>query len=158
MTRYAERTEVASDRSRAEIERTLQRYGADGFIYGWERDRAMVAFRMKGRRIQFELPLPDKSAKEFWYTPEKKLRRTPEQAQTAWEQAGRQRWRALALYVKATLEAVEAGIVTMEDAFLAWTALPGGASVSVWLQPQIEAAYTTGNMPPLLPAPPEPTP
>lgn len=27
MTRYAERTEVASDRSRAEIERTLQRYG-----------------------------------------------------------------------------------------------------------------------------------
>jgi hypothetical protein len=88
---------VASDRSRAEIERTLQRYGADGFIYGWEGTRAMIAFRMKGRRIQFELPLPDKATKEFWYTPKKKLCRTPEQAQTAWEQATRQRWRARAL-------------------------------------------------------------
>lgn len=27
MTRYAERTEVSSDRSRAEIEKTLRRYG-----------------------------------------------------------------------------------------------------------------------------------
>lgn len=153
MTRYAERTEVASDRSRAEIERTLARYGCDAFVYGWEGNRAMIAFRMKGRRIQFELPLPDKRSKEFQFTPAKGLRRTPEQAQTAWEQATRQRWRALALYVKATLEAVEAGIVTMEDAFLAWTALPGGASVSVWLQPQIEQAYTTGHMPPLLPGP-----
>lgn len=149
--RYAARTEVTADRSRAEIERTLMRYGADSFVYGWEGNRAMLAFRMKGRRIQFELPLPEKSAQEFWRTPEKNLLRTPAQAQAAWEQATRQRWRALALYVKATLEAVEAGIVTFEDVFLAWTMLPGGASVSTWLQPQIEEAYTSGRMPPLLP-------
>jgi hypothetical protein len=41
----------------------------------------------------------------------------------------------------------------MEDALLAWTALPGGASASVWLQPQLEAAYQIGHMPPLLPGP-----
>lgn len=149
--RYAERTEVSSDKSRAEIERTLTRYGCDGFIYGWDTGRAMIAFRMKGRRVQFELLLPDKSDKEFLRTPAKGLPRTPEQALAAWEQACRQRWRALALYVKATLEAVEAGIVTFDDVFLAWTMLPGGASVSAWLQPQIEQAYSTGNMPPLLP-------
>lgn len=151
MARYAERTEVATDKSRAEIERTLTRYGADGFIYGWEGNRAMIAFRMNGRRVQFELPLPDKHSQEFQRTPAKGLLRTPEQAAAAWEQACRQRWRALALYVKATLEAVEAGIVTFEDAFIAWTMLPGGASVSTWLQPQIEQAYSTGKMPPLLP-------
>jgi hypothetical protein len=149
--RYAARTEVSTDKSRAEIERTLMRYGADGFVYGWEGNRAMIAFRMKGRRIQFELLLPDKYDKEFLRTPSKGLLRTPEQALAAWEQACRQRWRALALYVKATLEAVEAGIVTFEDAFIAWTMLPGGASVSTWLQPQIEQAYTSGRMPPLLP-------
>lgn len=149
--RYAERTEVSSDKSRAEIERTLTRYGADGFIYGWEGTRAMIAFRMKGRRIQFELPLPDRHDKEFLRTPAKGLLRTPDQAAAAWEQATKQRWRALALYVKATLEAIEAGIITFEDAFIAWTMLPGGASVSVWLQPQIEEAYTSGKMPPLLP-------
>jgi hypothetical protein len=34
MARYASNTDVPSDRSRAEIERTLVRYGADEFMYG----------------------------------------------------------------------------------------------------------------------------
>ena len=46
MTRYAEKTSVASDRSRAEIEKTLVRYGADQFMYGWQEDKAVVGFRM----------------------------------------------------------------------------------------------------------------
>jgi len=35
VSRYAEGTSVPADRSRAEIERTLTRYGADQFAYGW---------------------------------------------------------------------------------------------------------------------------
>lgn len=31
---YAENTSVSSEKSRAEIERTLQKYGADQFMYG----------------------------------------------------------------------------------------------------------------------------
>ena len=31
---YAQQTQVSTDKSRAEIERTLQRYGADQFMYG----------------------------------------------------------------------------------------------------------------------------
>ena len=34
MTKYAAQTEVTSTRSRDEIERTLERYGADQFMYG----------------------------------------------------------------------------------------------------------------------------
>lgn len=153
MTRYAERTEVSSDRSRSEIERTLVRYGATSFAYGWEQGRAVVAFEMKGRRIRFLLPLPDRNDKQFLYTPEKKLLRSREQADAAWEQAVRQRWRALALAIKAKLEAVAAGITTFEDEFLAHTQLPGGLTVGEWLQPQIDIAYRTGRMPPLLPGP-----
>lgn len=36
MTRFAEKTSVTPEASRAEIERTLSRYGADQFLYGWE--------------------------------------------------------------------------------------------------------------------------
>ena len=35
MSRYAEQTSVAAERSRAEIEGTLTRYGATAFMYGW---------------------------------------------------------------------------------------------------------------------------
>jgi hypothetical protein len=36
MARYAEGTSVPIDRSRAEAEKTLIRYGARGFLYAWE--------------------------------------------------------------------------------------------------------------------------
>lgn len=155
MTRYADRTEVSSDRSRAEIERTLRRYNASGFMYGWEGDQAAIAFQMEGRRIRFVLTLPDRNADEFLYTPGRGYARTKEQATIAWEQACRQRWRALALVVKAKLEAIEAGITTFEEEFLAHIVLPGGPTVGAWMLPQVAHAYETGRMPPLLPSPKE---
>ena len=55
---YAEKTNVSTEKSRGEIERTLQRYGADQFMYGWDNDRALVGFRMAGRQIKFLLTMP----------------------------------------------------------------------------------------------------
>ena len=49
--RYASGTDVAPERSRAEIERTLIRYGATAFAYGWQQDRAVLSFEAHGRRI-----------------------------------------------------------------------------------------------------------
>lgn len=62
MARYAADTSVAADRSRAEIEKTLIRYGADGFGYGWEGDRAVVTFRMGGRMVRFMLSMPSRDS------------------------------------------------------------------------------------------------
>lgn len=150
---YAKNTDVSAERSRAEIEKTLQRYGATSFMYGWdEQNRAVVGFKMQGRQIRFVLQMPDRQDKQFWETPGRKLERSAEQAYAAWEQATRQRWRALALAVKAKLEAVEAGIATFEQEFLAHIVLPNNETVGQWLAPQIEAAYVSGSMPPLLPA------
>lgn len=149
MSRYAENTSVPADKSRQEIERTLQRYGASAFMYGWESTNAIVAFQMKDRRIRFILPLPD--PKERRFTHHSRGMRTPAAAHEAWEQATRQRWRALALVIKAKLEAVEAGISEFEDEFLANIVLPGGQSVGQWMRPQVEVAYQTGRMPPMLP-------
>ena len=69
MPRYAQSTDVSSDRSRAEIERTLARYGATTFTYGWSGDRAAIGFVMDGRQIRFVLPLPDRTDNEFTLTP-----------------------------------------------------------------------------------------
>jgi len=149
--RYAERTSVSSDASRTEIERTLRRYGATAFGYGWEGKQATVMFVMGDRRIRFQLPLPDPNDRQFTHTPGKGLVRSTEAQEREYEQAVRQRWRALALVIKAKLEAVEAGISTVEDEFLAFVMLPNGSTVGQWAQPQIEQAYATGTMPALMP-------
>lgn len=149
---YAANTEVPADRSRAEIERTLQRYGADQFMYGWSEDAAVVQFRMNERVVKFLLPMPDRDDPEFRMTPAGKRERTPEQQQKEWERATRSRWRALALVVKAKLEAVESGITEFDDEFLAHIILPDGSTAGQWLRPQLDEAYRSGRMPSALPA------
>lgn len=148
--RYAENTSVGSDKSRAEIEKTLVRYGATGFMYGWQGSTAVVFFEMNQRRLKFSLPLPDRNSKEFTHTPARSTKRSPAQIEEAYEQAVRQKWRALALVIKAQLEAVESGIKTFEDAFMAEIVLPSGDTVGTWMKPQIQHAYATGKMPSLL--------
>lgn len=150
MGRFAENTTVAAERSRDEIEATLVRYGAGAFMYGWEEQRAVVQFRMADRLIRFDLPMPDRNERRF--THHARGARTESAAIAAWEQATRQRWRALALVVKAKLEAVESGITTFEHEFLAHIVLPDGSTVGQWAGPQVAEAYLSGAMPKLLPA------
>ena len=60
MSRFAETTTVPIERSKAEIEKTLRRYGAEQFVSGWDQKRAMIGFRMEGRHVQFVLPMPSR--------------------------------------------------------------------------------------------------
>lgn len=152
MTRYAQDTSVSAEKSRGEIEATLGRYGATAFMYGWNGGSAVVGFAMAGRQIRFQLEMPERTAREFTHTPSRGTPRSPAQAEAAWEQATRQRWRALALVIKAKLEAVESGITTFEDEFLAHTVLPDGTTAGDWMRPQIAEAYEHGRMPAMLPA------
>lgn len=142
--RYAAKTSVSSESSRAEIEKTLARYGAQGFAYGWTPQESHVAFVMNDRRIQLKLPLPDRNSRQF--THHSRGTRTYEAAQREYEQAVRQSWRALLLVIKAKLEAVAAGIATFEDEFLAYIAIPGG-TVGDLMRPQIAEAYESGQVP-----------
>ena len=132
--RYASQTKVPVDRTRAEIEKVLTRYGADQFISGWERGRAMLGFRISNRMVRFELVLPEANPRR----------------QTQIDQDTRARWRALLLVIKAKLEAVASDITTLEQEFLAHIVLPGNRTVGQILIPQIEQTYATGQMPKLL--------
>lgn len=150
MARYAEGTEVSADRSRSEIERTLQRYGASGFMYGWDPARAVLGFVAGERQVRFVLPMPDRDDEQFTLTPTGR-ERSPKNAADAYDQAVRQRWRALALVIKAKLEAVAAGIVTFDEEFLAHLVLPSGETVGQSVVPSVAQAYATGETPALLP-------
>jgi hypothetical protein len=145
---YAEKTSVPADRSRSEIERTLERYGASAFSYGWEAGRAVVMFRASDRHVKFEVSMP--TLEQYRYT-ETGRTRTDKQTEEARDQAVRQRWRALALVVKAKLEAVETGITSFEEEFLAHIVLPSGETFGQWAQPQIAEAYEHGVMPGIVP-------
>lgn len=149
MSRYAADTSVSVSNSKAEIERIIERYGATGFMSGWSADQAMIAFAMNQRQIRFVLTMPARDDKDF--THHSKGSRTAEAAFKAWEQACRQRWRALALVIKAKLEAVESGISVFDDEFMANIVMPNGRTVSEEVRPRIAHAYETGSMPPLLP-------
>jgi hypothetical protein len=150
MTKYAASTDVSSDRSRAEIERTLDRYGARQFMYGWDQDRAVVGFNIHDRQIRFVLPMPDRDSTEFTRTPTGRARAAT-QVREAYEQAVRQRWRALNLVIKAKLEAVDSGIVTFDAEFLAHIVLPDGRTVADDVVPKLVDAYRDHEVPSLLP-------
>jgi hypothetical protein len=135
--KYAERTTVPVDRSKTEIERLLTRYGASSFASGWAEGKATLLFEAQNRRIRFDVPMP---------------RREEYKNESKFELETRRRWRCLALIIRAKLEAVETGIVTFEEEFLAHIIIPGaGETFAAWAAPQIAAAYERGTkMPPLL--------
>jgi len=144
--RYAAETKVTVEKSRAEVESTLRRYGADGFRYGWaDRDGKrieQIEFTATDRLIRFTLVMPSKDDLEFKTTPTRGHRRSEKSALQAWEQACRQRWRALALAIKAKLEAVECGISEFEQEFMAHVVDPiTGRTMGDLILPQIAQRY-----------------
>lgn len=151
MTRYAASTTVDSGRSRMEIEKTLGRYGATSFAYASAEGRAMVAFEMSGRQVRFELTMPRRD--EFSRTPGKGLVRSREHTEKAWEQACRQRWRALALVIKGKMEAIETGISVFDEEFLAAIVTSDGRRFADHALPALDYDRERGGMPALLPGP-----
>ncbi len=148
-TRYAAKTSVPAEKSRMEIERTLARYGASGFGYSWERrevakrptpvygaktelrEFATVGFQFKERRVRLDIPMPTTSEAG---TDAKR------------EAATRQRWRAVLLVIKAKLEAVESGISTLEQEFLANLVTDSGRTIGDVLIPRLSEATAAGRL------------
>lgn len=139
MGKYAHGTEVPVGQSRTEIERILTKYGADQVSTGWTAAKAVIMFRIRNRYVRIELPLPQPDIQTKMNSPDRIAAET------------RRRWRAMVLYVKAKLESVESDIVTFEHAFMAHLLLPNKQTVGEFMQPQIEQAYSSGNMPKALP-------
>jgi hypothetical protein len=114
--RYAAKTKVPVDKTRLDIERLVKRYGARGFVSGWQGATARIEFLCADRHIRFSVTVPEQP------------------------QAARQKWRALLLLVKAKLEAVDAKIATFEEAFVGDIVMPDGRTVWESAQEPIKLA------------------
>lgn len=125
---YAEGTKVPVGQSRAELERILERYGAEAFMYGTDGGRAVIQFRAHARLVRFDLPLADLNDQEV-----------------------RRRWRALVLVVKSKLEAVATGIVTFEEEFLGMSCCLTGRRSRIGWRRSSRRSTSRGQMPELLP-------
>jgi hypothetical protein len=117
VTRFAAKTKVPVDKTRLDIERLVKRYGAKGFIAGWQGETARIEFLAADRHIRLSVTVPDN------------------------EQAARQKWRALLLVLKAKLESVDAKIATFEQAFATDIVLPSGKTVWEEIREPIKLAY-----------------
>jgi hypothetical protein len=139
---FAASTSVPVGRSQEEIKRTLEKYGATGFMFGESGAQALVAFEMKGRRVKFVLDLPvygkTKTSKNWIMSKDGCAQKT------------RSCWRCLLLAIKAKLECQASGISTFEQEFMAHIVMPNGQTIGQAILPQIDHAYKTGQMPPLL--------
>ena len=140
---FAENSKVPVANSQSEIRRTLEKYGATGFMFGESNGQALCAFEMKGRRIKFvmEVPIYGKTlmgASRVVLSADRCAQRT------------RTSWRCLLLAIKAKLECAESGISTFEQEFLAHIVMPNGMTIGQAIVPQIDQSYKDGKMPPLL--------
>jgi hypothetical protein len=136
MSRFAQNTSVPVERSRAEIERTLLKYGALKFGTWSEPGRALIQFELKaGRSIQIPLPLPVVGQPKVTGS-------YPKWSEKDAEQETRRRWRVLLLTLKALLEGVESKLMTIDQAFLAYVVVPGTArTIGDQLIPKLDALY-----------------
>lgn len=138
---FAKETDVSVGRSRSELEDMLKRYGADQFASGWKTGLASIQFRIKGRTVRLEVPMP--TLKEI---PEKVngRRRNLAQREKQLQQTERQRWRAIVLLTKARLEAVALGIETIETAFLAGFVTLNGQTVGEMMRGELDRVICEG--------------
>ena len=132
--RFAETTKVPVSQSRGEIEKMLARHKCQQFgtAVDYLEMKARVQFTAHDRMVRFTVAVPDP----------KKFRREQEH-----QQEERRIWRSLLLVIKAKLEAVETGIATFEQEFLANIVMPNGRTVAEIVLPQIAESYATGRMP-----------
>jgi hypothetical protein len=114
---YAAKTDVPVSKSRAGIERTLNRFGAAAFTYMSNVDRQIaISLEVSSSRVIRRMLLPDWA--QFRLNSYDNLR-SDSLIENDWEQASGQRWRSLAKGVKTTLVLIDDGISTVKVEFLA---------------------------------------
>jgi len=139
---YAETTTVSVEKSRAEIEQLLRKHGASAFAMSWNEDRAVIQCGIRERVVRFGIAMPLRADHKY---DRRRQARSQDQISAAVAQTERARWRAMLLVIKAKLEAVDLGIETFEEAFLANTVLPSGETMGQWSHRELGRIYESGG-------------
>ncbi|WP_139346797.1 hypothetical protein [Sinomonas mesophila] len=149
-TNYVRGASVSCSASQAEIRDMLIASGAHGVRFVSVQGNAGITFSSADRRFRLVLPLPAPTpgTPDPDHGPPRPESSASESK--AVQDAARHRWRQLSLLIRAKLDAVDAGIVTFDEEFLAYVVMPGGGTVFQASAPGIAAAYvkTTGGVTP----------
>jgi len=147
---FAKGTKVDIEKTEQQIKTMLRKAGAKAYATYETGDSASIAFHLHDLNIRMNLTMPSRDAERFTMRRANQSSVMVEQSAAAaeklWEQACKERWRALHLCVKAKLEAIDAGVETIEDAFLAHVQTSDGETIGARLKPQLRDIIA-GNAP-----------
>lgn len=143
--RYARQTSVSIERSQEEIKSLLRRYGVKKSGVEEDTDEGWGAIIFYIGHLIVRIKITYSPIEEFEFTPAGRSYRSERGQYEAWEQAVKQRWRALVLAVKSKLEAVEVGIATIEQEFMPYVVMPDGKTLSEHIVPQLLEAAKAGR-------------
>lgn len=124
MAAYAS-TAVPVEKSQGEIRKLLAKHGAQQFAFGEERTpmgerRAAVTFAYEQHAVRIQVPLKMVDEREVLAKARRATRKTANEIRDEmYEQEEKRIWRVLAWNLKARMVAVEEGVETFEEAFLA---------------------------------------
>ncbi len=148
---YARGTSVSISKSRDELERTLERFGATGML--WLRDdearNVIVGFKRDQRAYRFTIVML--TWEDCERTPAG-IKRAKRAAEKAADQENRRRFRSLVNFVKAIMDAEDSGIINAEEALLPYLVLASGHTLADEVELQL-SGKTGGLL--SLPAPAE---
>lgn len=130
---YAKGTDVSVSKSQEEITKIFIRYGVEHYGFAARPGWAAVNFEVKDVPISIAIPLPHMPTEEKIRNPKSGYMVN---ALPLWEQEVKESWRALVLLLKANLEAVDRGLLSIEQAFLAYISLPNGETLGERVIPQ----------------------
>jgi hypothetical protein len=146
---FAIGTKVSVEKSRAELDTLLGKYGATAraIVVDDQQARAQVAFMLGGLKYRLDIPLPVRAMGEPPVLPRGwKVWSEFEREQWClkqYDQTLRERWRVVVLLIRAKLEAVGLGLSTVEKEFIADLVLEDGRTVYTALGDNIRYALAT---------------
>lgn len=145
---YAENTQVPIERSRAEIESTLRKFGARKImtLLDDELNTSLVGFEINNISYKIKIPMPDPNDPDFRKTPTGRRRKSTQTVNNEYIQEAKRRWRSLQIYIKAILIASDDKIIQLETMLMPFIILPDGLTVSETIIPQLEKAFKDGSL------------
>lgn len=132
--RFAKKTDVPVERTKAQLEKLVTDYGATSFGTAWnDKGEAFIQFTLAGRALRFTMPPLEVLAKEATTIKQR-------------EQIHRSAWRGLHLLVKAKLEATRSGYTVFEEEFLGHIVTETGQTVAQRLLPKLPPPDVNGRL------------
>jgi len=133
-TKYAKNTKVSIYQSQIDIQNLFRKYGAKKYAIDWENNN--ILFELHGHSGRIHVKSPNINDPEIQRTPSGLLR-TENAIKVEYEKRERQKWRVMLLFLKASFEAVENDVLTIDQALFSYLLLPNQKTIAEQLLPNL---------------------